>query len=296
MEHRTFGQIVASLRKEHINFSSGKKWTQEDLATETGLSKRIVGRIERGSQARLDGYVLQSLADAFDLTSIERREFFAMASEVIESEIVRRDLCNEDVFVQVWDMLNALCAPAFLADPFFDIVGANRALLNLHSINLDYLQNIKTKYGAVNNLALLLDKDTPLRQALGQGWWSISLANLQQWRATTLRYRHTYRYRRLFDALSAIPDFRMLWVAGNESERAIEDCSRLRSCIYTHGVHGPVAYTVFANTSLSTYGELHLFTFVPQNSVTATLFRNLAENTMPAMALEHWPSSLTGRV
>lgn len=294
MEHRTFGQVVASLRKEHINFSNGQKWTQHDLAVESGLSKRIIGRIERGSQARLDGFVLSCLADAFDLTSVERREFFSMASEVTESQIVRRDLCDEDVFVQVWEMLNDLYAPAFLSDPFLDILGANRALLKLHDVDVRYLQDVKTKFGAVNNLALLLDRDTPLRQVLGQGWWSIALANLQKWRVTTLRYRHTTRFKKLFEMLSTIPDFRMLWVAGNDSERAIDDCSQLRSCIYTHELHGPVAYTVFTNTSLSTYGELHLSTFIPQNSLTADLFRDLSEDAMPAMPLEHWPNpSLT---
>lgn len=92
MEHATFGKVVAALRKEQISFHNGQNWSQQDLANEAGLTSRVVGRIERGEQARLDGEVLGSLAKAFNLTSLERREFFAMASEVANGEIVRKDL------------------------------------------------------------------------------------------------------------------------------------------------------------------------------------------------------------
>ena len=294
MEHETFGKIVAALRKEHVNFANGHNWSQQDLADELGLTQRIVSKIERGRQSRLDGEILRELATAFDLTSLERREFFAMANEITDSEMVRTDLCNEEVFAQVWTLLDDLCAPAFLIDPFADVVGVNRALLALHNISIAELQSIKTTATGVNNLALLLAPDTPLRQVLGHGWRPIALANVQQWRAMTLRYRHTHRFRQLFAALSAYPDFRMLWVAGIDHERAIDDCSRLRSCIYTHGVHGPVAYTVFTNTSLSAYGELHLSTFVPQDRVTAALFQGLADKNNHALSFAPWPNpSLT---
>ena len=290
MEHKTFGRIVAALRKEHINFENGHNWTQKDLADDAGLTQRIVGRIERGRQARLDGEILQSLARSFNLTSLERNEFFAMASEIANSEIVRRDLCNEDIFEQVWALLDGLYSPAFLMDPFGDILGANRALLAFHDLSVRTLQDVKEEFGSVNNLALLLAADTPLRKVLGHGWHSISLANVQQWRVTTLRYRHTTHFRQVFSALSACPDFRMLWAGYNSQERAIDDCSRLRSCKYRHGVHGPVAYTVFTNTSLSTYGELYLCTFVPQNSTTAALFYEFASKDRRAVAFAPWPN------
>ena len=83
----------------------------------------------------------------------------------------------------------------------------------------------------------------------------------------------------------------MLWAAGNDHERAIDDCSRLRSYTYTHGVHGPVAYTVFTNTSLSAYGHLYLSTFVPQDRVTTALFQELASNNSHALSLAPWPNS-----
>lgn len=292
MEHRTFGQVVAALRREQFDFASGNSWTQRQLAKETGLTVRIVGKIERGEQARLDAEILQGLAQAFQLTSFERREFFAMASEVADAALVRAALGSEDVFTQVWALLDTLCAPAFLMDPFADLIGVNRALLAFHDLSLAQLKAARATAAGANNMVLLLTPDGRLRQILGRGWRPIALANMQQWRAMTLRYRHTARFRQLFSALSACPDFYGLWADSHED--GYDDYSRLRSYAYTHGAHGPVAYTVFTNTSLSAYGELYLSTFVPQDRVTTALFETLAGNSGQALSLAPWPNpSLT---
>ena len=290
MDHATFGKVVAALRKEHSNFRNGQNWSQQDLASESGLTHRIVGRIERGEQARLDGEMLGAVAKAFNLTSFERREFFAMASEVTDQEIVRKDLCDNEVFTEVWELLNDLHAPAFLTDPFSDIVGVNRSLLSFHGISIQELQAFRSTAVGVNNLGLLFESSTPLKQVLGHGWRSIAHANVQQWRMATLRYRHTDRFRQLFTALSSSTEFRMMWAAGNDAEYAIEDCSRLRSCIYNHGLHGAVAYTVFVNVILSASGDLYLYAFVPQNSDTATLFQKMAGDNNGALHISQWPN------
>ena len=57
MEHETFGKIVTAMRKEQIYYATGRRWGQQRLADETGLTKGIVSKIERGRQARLDGEV-----------------------------------------------------------------------------------------------------------------------------------------------------------------------------------------------------------------------------------------------
>ena len=292
MEHKAFGQIVTALRKEQIDFASGHSWSQNRLADETGLTLRIVGKIERGEQARLDRAILEGLAQAFQLTSFERREFFAMASEVTDAGLVRAALGSEEVFAQVWALLDSLCAPAFLMDPFADVIGVNRALLDFHDLNLVQLKAARETAGGANNIAWLLAPDGGLRQMLGRGWRPIALANVQQWRAMTLRYRHTARFRQLFSALSAYPDFYGLWADSHED--GYDDFSRLRSYSYLHGAHGPVAYTVFTNTSISGYGELYLSTFVPQNGVTTALFEELAGKRGEALSLAPWPNPSLG--
>ncbi len=288
MERKMFGKVVAALRKEQMDFDSGNNWSQERLAEETGLTTRIIGKIERGSQVRLDKAILQDLAQAFKLTSLERREFFAMASEISDESIVRSDLNHQEVFARLWGTLGTLCTPAFLMDSFGDLVGANRAVLDFHRLNWVQLEAVRCAAGNVNLLSLLLAPDAPLRRVMGPGWNAIALANMRQWRVMTLRYRHTARFRNLFATLSAYPDFQMLWAASRK--RVEDDNSRLRSHFYQHGVYGPVAYTVFTNASLSNYGDLYLATFVPRNRDTGAVFQNLAEKHHRPLALMPWPN------
>ena len=288
MERKMFGKVVAALRKEQIDFNSGNSWSQERLAEETGLTTRIVGKIERGSQVRLDRGTLQELARVFRLTSMERREFFSMASEITDDAIVRADLNHQEVFAQVWTTLGTLCTPAFLMDSFGDLVGANRAVLDFHKLNWSQFNAARCSAGNVNILSLLLAPDAPIRRVLGSGWHAIALANMRQWRVMTLRYRHTNRFRNLFVTLSAYPDFQMLWAASRR--RVEDDNSRLRSHFYTHGIYGPVAYSVFTNISLSSCGDLYLATFVPQNRDTGAVFQNLADRSNRPLALTPWPN------
>ena len=108
----------------------------------------------------------------------------------------------------------------------------------------------------------------------------------------TLRYRHTPRFRQLFTALSAYSDIQRLWEDSHGD--GYDDDSRLRSYSYMHGAHGPVAYTIFTNTSLCGYRELYLSTFVPQDRVAIALFQDLAGKRGQALSLAPWPNPSLG--
>lgn len=287
MEHETFGKIVAALRKEQIDFATGRRWSQERLARETGLTKRIVSKIERGRQARLEGEILQELARAFELTSLERREFFAMASQSADRAVVRADLDHREVFQKSWASLNALGLPAFLMDTFANVVGINRSMIAFHGCNIGQINAAKASAEGVNLIGMLFAPDSPLRRVLGNGWHSNAMTMVRQWRAMTLRYRHTDRFRQLYTALSAFPDFPIFWSASRERLQDVN--SRLRSHIYTHRLHGPVGYTVFTDISLSDHGDLYLSTYVPQDLGTIELFQRLAGGNQHALSLANWP-------
>ena len=254
----------------------GKRLADETAGSTTrirGAKKTETRKKKKSRGARSVGQSLsRSWRGASRLTSLERREFFSMASEITDEAIVRDDLSHQEVFAQVWATLGTLCTPAFLMDSFGDLVGANRAVLDFHKLNWSQFNAARCSAGNVNILSLLLAPDAPIRRVLGSGWHAIALANMRQWRVMTLRYRHTNRFRNLFTTLSAYPDFQMLWAASRR--RVEDDNSRLRSHFYTHGVYGPVAYTVFTNISLSANGDLYLATFVPQNRDTGAVFQN----------------------
>ena len=67
----------------------------------------------------------------------------------------------------MWDLLNALCVPAFLTDPFSDFVGVNRSLLSLHGISVQELQAFKSTAVGVNNLGLLFASGTSFKTSAG---------------------------------------------------------------------------------------------------------------------------------
>ena len=287
MEHETFGKIVAALRKEQIDFATGRRWSQQKLAGETGLTKRIVSKIERGRQARLEGEVLQELARAFELTSLERREFFALASQSADKAVVRADLDHREVYKKVWASLGTIGLPAFLMDTFGNIIGINRAMAAFHGCSLTQINEAKVTEEGANLLAMLFAPDSTLRRALGNGWHSNAMTVIGQWRAMTIRYRHTDRFGRLFTALSAFPDFPIFWSASRERLQDIN--TRLCSLTYTHGVHGPVGYTVFTDVTLSDRGDLYLSAYVPQDRSTIEVFQRLAGGSQQSLPLANWP-------
>lgn len=193
MDREAFGKIVAAMRKDRFSYETGRVWSQQDLADSVGLTQRIISRIERGQQSRLDEVLLQGLAKAFNLSSMERNEFFAMASEVNGDEIVRADLCSGqsyglccgEIFGKVCTMLESVQSPAFLMDSFGDIVGMNRCLMAFYNISMIDLQTKKNSDRRLNCLEMMMvDDSTSIRQVLGDKWRSIAFDFMQWWRVT----------------------------------------------------------------------------------------------------------------
>ena len=149
------------------------------------------------------------------------------------------------------------------------------------------INEAKATAEGVNLLGMLFAPESTLRRVLGNGWHSNAMTIMRQWRAMTLRYRHTERFRQLFTALSAFPEFPIFWSASRERPQDVN--SRLRSHIYTHRIHGPVGYTVFTDISLSDQGDLYLSAYVPQDRNTIELFQRLAGESQQALPLANWP-------
>lgn len=299
MNREAFGKVVASLRRDRFSFQTGRVWSQQELADQVGLTQRIVSKIERGQQVRLDGEILRGLADAFNLSTMERGEFFAMASEVNGYETVRRDqclgvadgVCCGEVFGQVWMMLETVQAPAMVIDSFGDIVGMNRNMVAFYNINMDILQAKKSADGRINTLELMVMGNVELiRRVLGDDWRSVALGFLHQWRYMTMRHRHTTRYENIFAELSSLPEFRALWALANDSIGPLHDCSLLRNYNFRHGVWGPVSYTTMTNSTLCAYGRLHHSVLVPRDPSTSALFQKLAVQHKGVIPFMPWPN------
>lgn len=73
MNRKEFGQLLATLRKD-------MGWTQFQLAELVEIDEAVISQVERGVKKHYEPELLFSLANAFQLTTLERREFFLAAS------------------------------------------------------------------------------------------------------------------------------------------------------------------------------------------------------------------------
>jgi transcriptional regulator with XRE-family HTH domain len=277
MERSAFGQIVASLRKECLDPHTGRPWTQHQLAEATDLSERIIANLERGEKAMLDGAMLERLAAVFRLTTLERREFFALAVEVAAKAAAAPIAAPGQAADELLAIFAQLAQPAFLYDDSFDILAANHAALVLHGIDPAWLQRLAEESGRPNFLHLIFAPDSPMRRSMQADWRMLAQHNLQQFRAMTLRHRHTARWNELMARLRTLPDFAAEWLAARDAQADFP--SRLRVHQYVHPQYAALHYAVMAGSSYAPVDNLHLTVLLPLDKPTFEVFAALyAEN------------------
>lgn len=218
MEHSTFGQIIASLRKECLDPATSRPWTQQQLAQATGLSERVIANLEWGEKATLDGEILERLASAFRLTTLERREFFALAVEVASNAVMASVAAQAQAADQMLALFANLLQPAFLYDDYFDIVAANHAALVLHGITPAWLEHLAEKYKRPNFIHVIFAEDSPMRHSMQIGWHLLAQNNLHQFRAMGLRHRHTARWNDLMARLRTLHGFIGEWMVLHDAQ------------------------------------------------------------------------------
>lgn len=288
MRRSTFGKIVAALRKERFDPIQGRGWTQKHLATAANLSERLIANIERGDKVNLEAQILGGLADAFSLTTLERREFYALAAEVTLDQAVNASHDPEQVRQQVNTVINGIHLPGFVYDDYFDIVAANHASLVLHGIPSEWLLRMAADHGTANFMQVIFAADSPMRRSMAKNWDALAFGNMSQFRAMSLRQRHTHRFRTLFARLSALPDFITFW---SSSQHAHSDFhSRMRVHQYPHPVYGLLFYAVFAVTSYSSQNHLHVTTLLPLDDTTVNMFNTIySQRPGHVLHLSAWP-------
>jgi len=288
--HRaTFGKIVAALRKERFDPVQGRTWTQKHLAQTAGLSERLIANIERGDRVNLEGDILAGLANAFSLTTLERHEFYALAIEISEDQTVMPSHDPQKIRGQVFTVIEGLHTPGFVYDDYFDIVATNNGSLALHGIPGEWLQQMAADYGTANFMHVIFAPDSPMRRSMARNWHALAGGNMSQFRAMSLRHRHTARFRALFARLCALPDFFALWSATTQQTQG-DFASRMRIHAYPHPELGPLFYTVFAVASYSFANYLHVTALLPLDDQTAAVFAELhTRRPRHVVQLADWP-------
>ena len=294
MNRKEFGGLVASLREE-------LGWTQGDFGLALGLEESAVSVIERGVRRHYEPDLLFRLANALQLTTLERREFLLAASGVDEDAPCMRGaegpeaLRNaEDKIRDFTGLLGRLHFPCFLVDVYGEIIAGNAAAIDLFHAPLEHLAEIAAAPGGLTLVHLLYDESLGLRRALGEHWEPLAIAVICDFRAATLRYRAQPYFKQLlrrFRNPRLYPAFDRFW---RRSATMDEDrFSTLTYLSYPDAVHGQLSYCVSTLEMATAYGGLYLNQCLAMDQGTADSFSRIIERVgAQAYRFASWPEKL----
>jgi transcriptional regulator with XRE-family HTH domain len=163
MNRKEFGQLLATLRQD-------LDWTQFELAEYAEVDEAVVSQIERGVKKHFEPNLLFCLANALQLTTLERREFLLAASGLDQKQIVRQPSAamSTDVFnvrralEKMIELTGMVRLPAFMADVYGDVVAANNIILSFFKVPPEYIEVAGQIPGGYNTTPGLI---------LARIWW-----------------------------------------------------------------------------------------------------------------------------
>lgn len=230
MNNESFGNLVKSLRMQRMYIDEDgypQQWTQEVLAQRANLSIRQVSTLEQGKVSNLYPY-LGELANAFNLTAMEKVSFYAEAGYIYRVEETLADPAS------LGEYFSQIPFPAAVRTPLWDFVAINRfhrEVWNFTDEILDKLRN--SKMGANLLWYLFAPEFQEHRIVPDVDDWRASI--IWSFRRSSFRYITTRRYRTLVNNLKLIPEFDRKWSQVEEEDHASP--VRKRSPINT--IHNP---------------------------------------------------------
>lgn len=274
MEKAVFGRLVQVLRKEHRD-EQGKMWTQKLLSQKTKLSKRTIERIEKGSLQHLDSDIVVQLADALELTTMERKEFFLAAMGMNSSRLASFKSDHRQIFAGLEDILQVINLPAFVNDVFGDVVLVNLPLIKLLVVPEQWLSQPIDSPVQDNIMRTVFAPDSPFRSLLGEEWPTVAQLNMQFFRGISLRYRLHPHFQRLLAELLRFSTFKRHWEQAHLEENDLIADNILYE--YDHPTFGHLAYMANISTSVTSKGELYSVIYIPMDQQTAHIFQGIVQ-------------------
>ncbi|MEM7798137.1 MAG: helix-turn-helix transcriptional regulator, partial [Chloroflexota bacterium] len=213
MYRQTFGKICASLRQDLFEITKGKSFSQGDLAKTSGLQAKHIGQIERGEKVHLDMDMIDKLADAFNLTTVERKRFFLLVNSETYRQKENEAQVAKQVHRETLDYMETPQAPVLLHDGLYRILALNDAYFKVYGLTHNYLNDIPntdpTKYHIVRHIH---DPESPVRAVYQSHLEAVGWKNASYWRYLSLAHRHTPLFQEIQTLLqSRYVHFAYLW-------------------------------------------------------------------------------------
>jgi transcriptional regulator with XRE-family HTH domain len=291
MNRKEFGRLVALLRAD-------LGWTQSQLAEYAEIETNTLSNIERGAKKYLEPAVLYRLANALQLTSLERREFFLASCGLDQKQMVRQPdayisteaFGGEKVLNDAIAVMSKMFAPAHLGDAYGDVLAVNHILLELMQISPSALQKASDSPVGINNMHMIYGM-IEIYQATGDKFNGTALSSIRAFREGSLRYRTKPRYLRLmkeFKNVNKYPLFDRYWRKASVLDDDKE--AMLSPFEIDHGLYGNLQIISSSSVFLTPYGELYLSHYFPMDRHTASAFIEIAEKVGTGVVrLMPWP-------
>lgn len=292
MNRKGFGQLLATLRQD-------LDWTQFELAEYAEVDEAIISQIERGVKKHFEPNLLFCLANALQLTTLERREFFLAASGLDQKQIVRQPSAgmSTDVFNvrRVLDKMVELTGmvrlPAFLGDVYGDVIAANSIILSFFKVPEGYVESAQQAPGGYNTARFNFGKELVAHSHIEDNWDGYALNSMRSFRENSLRYRAQPYFKylmKVFRNRHEYPLFDRYWKMVSSVEQDKEITTDYFS--FRHDEFGPIKYISSSTISTTSFGELFLVQYLPLDEPTSQVFEQLAREAGQGVAtFAPWP-------
>ncbi len=268
----------------------GNRWTRETLSEAIHLTPNQLGRLERGDRKYLDHQTLELLAKAFKLTNLEQKEFFIAASG-LKDEVLFQNEIPEHQLNNLLSMMESLQVPAFLLDPYGDIIAANTSAVNLFCITQELIDYALTIPAGLNHMRFMYSSDYGFKDIVGSCWREAATFEIYLFRRSTLRYRHKDYFDFIFKALLKEKDFDIDWYASQRN--TMYKNLTYEAFNYDHPRYGEVSYTATETIVNTREGDLYLIIYNPADNSTTKVFNTLnGPGKNHAIKLASWPEKI----
>ena len=292
MNRKDFGELIAALRQD-------LSWTQFQLAEYSSLDVSVISQIERGVKKFFEPELLFSLANAFQLTTLERHEFFFAANGLNENQIVRQPsgALATDVFdakkvvARLISLIGEMRCPAYLADVYGDLVAANHMMREFYSIPEAYIEAMAGIPGGYNTIRVDFGRERFSRLQVTDNWDAYALMAIHTFKANTLCYRAWPYFKyliKIFRNPSEYPFFDRYWKLASSMEWDKE--FNLDHFAYSHNRFGPINYIASVTPVSTSFGKLFLVHNIPLDQKTESVFDDLKRQAgQGVVRLAPWP-------
>lgn len=279
MNRKDFGELVAALRQD-------LGWTQFQLAEYAELEDPVISQIERGVKKHFEPELLFQLVNAFQLTTLERREFLLAASGLEQKQIVRQPSAAmaTDVF-NVRKMLDKMVEltgqvrlPAFLGDVYGDVIAANHIILAFFRVPPVFLEQADRIPAGYSTVRFNFGKELVARSHVLDNWDRYALYSMRTFRENSLRYRAQPYFKylmKIFRNQIEYPLFDRYWKMVSSYEQDKEAATDHFS--FRHDEFGQIKYISSSIASITSFGELFLVQYLPLDQTTSQVFEQLAQ-------------------